>query len=342
MNPLLKPPEPNFDHLISMTDEHGTFEHALFSEPRPEHGYCTDDMARVLVVTTREPDPGRDVRDLAQLSMRFLLAALDAQGKCRNRLSRHGTWEDFPALDDCWGRSIWGLGTAASRSDDQLIRQLSREGLRRALTQRSPWPRAMAFAALGAADVLAAEPDNKPARDLLSDAADAMIAPGRQPGWPWPEPRLTYANAVLTEAMIAAGTALNRPALLRRGLELLDWLLARETRNGHLSVTPVGGSGPKDRGPGFDQQPIEVAALADACARAFDVDGHGRWADGMTTARDWFLGDNDGSVLMWDPGTGGGFDGLHRSGANQNQGTESTLALLSTMQHARRGVRVVR
>ena len=91
MNPLLEAPEPNFDHLISMTDERGTFEHALFSKPRPEHGYCTDDMARVLVVTTREPDPGPDVRDLAQLSMRFLLGALDAQGKCRNRLDRHGT-----------------------------------------------------------------------------------------------------------------------------------------------------------------------------------------------------------------------------------------------------------
>ena len=169
-----------------------------------------------------------------------------------------------------------------------------------------------------------------------------MIAPDHQPGWPWPEPRLTYANAVLTEVMITAGSALDRPALLRRGLELLDWLLARETRNGHLSVTPVGGSGPKDRGPGFDQQPIEVAALADACARAFDVDGHGRWADGMAAARDWFLGDNDGAVLMWDPRTGGGFDGLHRCGANQNQGTESTLALLSTMQHARRCVRALR
>ena len=86
--------------------------------------------------------------------------------------------------------------------------------------------------------------------------------------WPWPEPRLTYANATLPEAMIAAGSALDRPVLLQHGLDLLDWLLARETQQGHLSVTPVGGSGPDDEGPGFDQQPIEVAALADACARA--------------------------------------------------------------------------
>ena len=142
--------------------------------------------------------------------------------------------------------------------------------------------------------------------------------------------------------MIAAGAALDRPELLRRGLELLEWLLARETRRGHLSVTPVGGSGPEDRGPGFDQQPIEVAAVADACARALAVDGDRRWADGITAARNWFLGDNDSRVIMWDPETGGGFDGLQRCGANLNQGTESTLAFVSTMQQARNAARVLR
>ena len=76
MNRLLEAPDPNFDHLISMTDQRGTFEHALFGEPRPEHGYCTDDMARVLVVATREPEPVTEVRDLALLSVRFFSKAL--------------------------------------------------------------------------------------------------------------------------------------------------------------------------------------------------------------------------------------------------------------------------
>ena len=185
------------------------------------------------------------------------------------------------------------------------------------------------------------DPDNASARALLSDAADAMTGLSHHPGWPWPEPRLTYANAVLPEAMIAAGSALDRPVLQRRGLDLLEWLLARETQHGHLSVTPVGGSGREDLGPGFDQQPIEAAALADACARALDVDGDQRWRDGITAATDWFLGGNDGGVLMWDAHTGGGFDGLQRSGANLNQGAESTLAFLSTMQHARRAASVL-
>ena len=39
---------------------------------------------------------------------------------------------------------------------------------------------------------------------------------------------------------------------------------------------------------------------------------------------------------MFDPVTGGGYDGLTREGRNLNQGAESTLAMLSTAQHARR------
>ena len=106
-------PEPDFRHLLHMTDERATFEHALFREPRPEHGYCTDDVARVLVVVAREPSGSSALRDLALQSVRFLHGASDRQGKCRNRMNRRGAWEDRAALNDCWGRRIWGLGTAA-------------------------------------------------------------------------------------------------------------------------------------------------------------------------------------------------------------------------------------
>jgi hypothetical protein len=325
----------NLGHLMSMADEHGVFEHALFSASRPEHGYCSDDMARVLVVTSREQGtPEADY--LAKLSVKFLDDALNSVGRCRNRMNRSGRWQDVATLDDCWGRAIWGLGTAASRTDDHRVRGLALAAIERAMRQRSPWPRSMAFATLGAADLLKADPDNVSARSLLSDAADTMAWSSSHAGWPWPEPRLTYANATLPEAMIAAGWGLDRPALVRHGLELLEWLLGHETYHGHLSVTPVGGAAPEDEVPGFDQQPIEIAALAEACARALDIDGNRLWADGITSATNWFLGDNDGEVPMWDPETGGGFDGLQRSGVNLNQGTESTLAFLSTMQHARR------
>jgi hypothetical protein len=191
----------------------------------------------------------------------------------------------------------------------------------------------MAFAALGAHEVLGVRPRHRIALDLLAAAVEVVgDGAGAQP-WPWPEPRLSYANAVLPDSMMAVGVALGRQDLVDDGLELLAWLLDHEMNDGHLSVTPVRGSGPGDPRPAFDQQPIEVAALADACARAADLSNDDRWSAGIDRAVDWFLGDNDARTAMWDPDTGAGFDGLCADGPNLNQGTESTLALISTLQH---------
>ncbi|MDZ7885446.1 MAG: glycosyltransferase [Mycobacterium sp.] len=332
--------EPTFDHLLALSDHRGTFEHASGAQPRREHGYCTDDMARVLVVTTREPDAGDAVRGLAKVAVRFLDEAQAYLGGCRNRMDQTGRWTDTHAFDDCWGRCLWGLGSAAAHSDNGLIRRLAVIQFERAAHGRSTWPRAMAFAAIGAAELLSVEPGNAAARKLIGDYADGIAAPNGDSAWPWPEARLSYANAVLAEAMIAAGAALDDEALCQCGLDMLGWLIEQETSGGHLSPTPVGGWAAGEPRPGFDQQPIEVSSLADACARAASVDAAAIWPDTVRAAAAWFQGDNDAGALMWDTETGGGFDGLHVDGVNLNQGAESTLALLSTFQQARRFVGV--
>ena len=335
-------PSPKFDHLIELTDLHGTFEHACGAEPRIEHGYCTDDMARVLVVASREPDAGDAVHALARLAVKFLNEAQSFAGGCRNRMDSHGRWTDDFALEDCWGRCLWGLGTAAAHSDVGLVRSLSVVQFDRAAHGRSVWPRAMAFAALGAAELLSIDPDHAAARQLIDDYAAGVAEPNGDRDWPWPEARLTYANALLPEAMIAAGVARDDSALCQHGLDLLEWLIDCETVDGHLSVSPAGGWAAGDSRPAFDQQPIEVATLADACARASDVDASALWPNTVRAAAAWFQGANDVGATMWNPATGGGFDGLQADGININQGAESTLAVLSTFQQARRLVAVSR
>jgi hypothetical protein len=191
----------------------------------------------------------------------------------------------------------------------------------------------MAFAALGATELLAAEPRHPSALRLLTGAVVTIGPVSADRAWPWPEARLSYANAVLPEALIAAGRLLDRPDVLADGLLLLRWLLDLQTIGGHLSPVPVAGTGPSDHAPAFDQQPIEVAALADACARAESTTGDTTWRRGVDLAIEWFTGNNDVGVPMSDPITGGGFDGLTPNGPNLNQGAESTLALITTMQH---------
>lgn len=328
-------PPPSFEHLGRLTDKFGTFEHAELAKPRMEHGYCTDDMARVLVVTSRQPGPELLVDSLARKALKFVVDAQGTDGATRNRMDQRGRWRGDHGVEDCWGRSLWGLGTAAARSPRGSVRHLALVHFERGAQQRSPWPRAMAFAALGAAEVVAAMPGHGSALAVLADAADTVGHRGDGPNWPWPEPRLSYANASLPESMIAAGVALKRKRLVADGLALLEWLLRHETGDGHLSMTPAGGRGPSDPRPAFDQQPIEVAALADACARAATVAPGGPWVAGVELAVAWFLGDNDARALMWDPATGGGYDGLRSDGPNMNQGAESTMAMISTFQQGR-------
>jgi hypothetical protein len=319
-------PSPPFTHLRRLTDAGGLYEHARGTTPRREHGYCVDDVARALVVVCREGGPVQD--ELGEHYLSFVLAAQDEDGRFRNRRGTDLRFHGPPTVEDCWGRALWGLGAAAG--DPRALAAFDR-GAR----WRSPSPRAMAFASLGAAAVLSVHPGHDGALALLSATPAVVGMPGHQAEWPWPQPRLTYANAVLPEALLAVGAALDAAGLVADGLRLLAWLLDAQTHNGHLSLVPAAGRGPFESAPGFDQQPIEAAALADACARAHTLTGQGRWLDGISRTADWFLGANDTARPLYDPVSGGGCDGLERYGRNENQGAESTLALVSTLQHAR-------
>ena len=254
--------KPLFAHLLTLSDGIGIHEHAKHTTPRSEHGYCTDDVARLLVVIAREPHPDHFVQDLGARALRFLEEAQRTDGKIQNRRAVTGRWQGEHTVEDCWGRSIWAFGTAFRETPEAELSGRLLSLFETGAQQRSPWPRAMAFAALGAAEVLRAQPGHLGARSLLDDAVSSVGRPGTDPAWVWPEARLHYANAVFPEVLIGAGRILGRPQVLRDGLSMLRWLLDRETLNGHLSVTPVDGAGPGDVAPGFDQQPIEVAAMA--------------------------------------------------------------------------------
>jgi hypothetical protein len=330
-------PEPPFDHLLRLSDDTGVLEHARGAVPRRRSGYCTDDVARALVVISRQPSPPAELTTLAERCLAFLVHAQAGDGASHNRLGYDRRWEDLPGLGDWWGRSLWGSVTAAARGRSARFRADALTHFETGAACRSTAPRAMAFAALGAAEVLTVRSDHGPARDLLKSAGDAL-SNGGDDAWPWPEPRLGYANAHWADALLAAGSALDDDHLADRGLRLLDWLLDVETAGEHLSLTPVGGWEPGEPRPGFDQQPIEAAALADACGRAFLLTGNIGYVAGVNRAVAWFLGENDTHVPMYDAQTGGGYDGLERDGRNDNQGGESTIALISTLQQ---GIRLI-
>jgi hypothetical protein len=132
--------------------------------------------------------------------------------------------------------------------------------------------------------------------------------------------------------MLAGGQVLGVGDLIESGLEALSWLVEVETRGDHLSFAPVGGWAPDESRPGFDQQPVEAAALSDACERAWLITGDDRWEKTLVLCGEWLQGRNDGNVRMYDPDTGATSDGLMATGTNSNSGAESTIAGLAVLQ----------
>jgi len=317
---------PAFDHMLALTGPHGLYEHARYGEPRPSHGYTTDDNARALVVLSRAETAGIDHPEIDPY-LEFVLAA-EVPGGWRNRMSAAGEWTELRGSDACHGRAIWGLGeTLASGNTDERVIDAIRTAV---ISFESTYPRSLAYATFGAAAALETGLLDDLMEDFLVSVSRRLPRPGSTP-WPWPEPRLTYDNARLPEALIVSGNSLDDDRMMDDGLQLLSWLIGTETGDEGFSYTPVGGRARDDTRPGFDQQPVETWAMADACYAAQTVEPHIGWARCLELAADWLAGANDVGVSVYDPRSGAGFDGLEQDGVNQNRGAESTLAALGTL-----------
>jgi hypothetical protein len=181
--------------------------------------------------------------------------------------------------------------------------------------------------------MLLAVPDHAAATALLVRTS-GVIADTARGRVPWPETRLTYDNARLPEALLAAGALLDDGRLISIGLRLLEWLLRVETNGDHFSFVPSTGWTPGEPRPAFDQQPIEAAAMADACGRAWRLTGDPVWRVRTIGSAQWLMGRNDTGRVLYDRETGGTCDGLMEDSANENQGAESTLAGIAALQSA--------
>jgi hypothetical protein len=311
------------DHLRALTGRFGLFEHARQDVPRVSHGYTTDDNARALAVLG---DAGLGTSDQAERYLRFVLWAR-VPGGWHNRLSPNGAWLDDRGSDDAHGRALWGLGTLiAAGVTDREVESVFLSGLDLATSH----PRANCYAVIGATAALRTGSFTAELERFIDRVANRLPRRSAR-GWAWPEPRLTYDNARLPQALILAGAALGDDGMTEHGLSLLAWLIDTERGRRGFSFTPVGGKGPGESGPAFDQQPIEAWGMADAALAAAAADPGGPWLEAVADAAAWFLGRNDVGVALYDRSTGGGFDGLEAAGVNRNRGAESTLAALAAL-----------
>jgi glycosyltransferase involved in cell wall biosynthesis len=341
-------PAIKLDHLHRMTDNTGIVEHAVFVIPNYPEGYSTDDNARALIVAILAEEFGSSTRagavDLASRYLAFLWLALDPVTKrFRNLLSYEHYWQEPEGSEDSHGRALWGLGTVLGRSHDAGWRGAAGRMFELAVPASTDFksPRACAFALLGLQEYLDSFPGDRAALNASDTLANRLLTAyrtHRTDDWKWFENSLSYSNARLSQALIRAGMRVPNEEMVSAGLESLDWLVGIQRHvKGHF--VPIGSEGFYSRTTEkarFDQQPIEACAVVSGCLQAYRATGQARWRKEAWTAFNWFLGDNDLQIALYDPITGGCRDGLHPDRANENQGAESTLSFLMALLEMRK------
>jgi glycosyltransferase involved in cell wall biosynthesis len=333
-------PPLKLDHLLRLTDDTGITQHAVISVPNRREGYCTDDNARALLLTTLlGATPERRSLGVVRLGstyLAFLWQAFDQNSKrMRNFLSYDRRWAETVGSEECHGRSLWALGAVMSRSADAGLRDCARQLFESAVTTAETFEssRAWSYAILGIDEHFAGANEIPEATRIHHVLAERLLSLYRchaSAVWPWFEEALTYFNAVLPHALVAAGTSMHRDDMVETGVTALDWLVRLQRGEGGC-FSPIGNRGFYHRGmekAHFDQQPIEAKSLALACIKVHRVIGDDRWQREAMWAFDWFLGRNILGLSLYDHESGGCRDGLHALGANENQGAESTLAFL--------------
>ncbi len=332
-------PRARGSHLLTLVDDVGIVQHADGVIPARVSGYCVDDVARLAIVALglRRTTDSEDYNRMLARSLSFLRHAWDPSRRgMHNFLSYDRRWLDDPHGGDHLGRAAWALGEVIGAGLPAAVREPSINLLREMLPalEEQRWARTIAFAILG---IARADPSavGEDATALLRRLAQRLADQQRTnagPDWLWAENILTYDDARLPQALIAAGTRLGDDGLRNEGLRALDWYAAQCDGDGSF-VRHVGhlwrrrGTPPPGAG---DEQPLNAAALVEAHVEAYlaGEEAHGRHA---VRAFEWFMGRNRLGLPVYDFATGGCHDGLGETTVNGNQGAESTLAYLQAL-----------
>lgn len=334
-------PEINLGHLRIMTDDTGILQHARYCVPDRRHGYCLDDNARALIVACIYYSLHREIAILPMLQtyLSFIHFSFDPNnGRFRNFMSYERQWLEPAGSEDSHGRALWALGTAVKYAPNDSVRRMAMllflEGL--PAVEKFTSPRAWSFVIVGLHAYLEKYSGDATARSIRGMLAEKLFALFKMNGnaeWPWCEDRITYANARLPHALILAGQWIPHPEMFAVGRRVLKWLLDIQTAEaGHISIKGnAEWCGREGQESNFDQQPIEVMGLIDACLELHVATGDKRWRQEAERCLGWYLGRNDLNAQIYDFETGGCRDGLEPDGVNANQGAESTLSWLISL-----------
>lgn len=316
-------------YLEALMGPLGLFQHAAKTIPRLEEGYCTDDNARLLQLLGELGEES----DMYLKAWQFVREAQTPDGSFRNFRATDGTWLDAHGTEDTLARVARSLTSVMAHDSNRERQLLAQDMLEKLLPhlQRLTASRAVAESviALTATPAALASPASQATSQALWRRLRDSWPTSVTSDWPWPEPHLTYANALLPHGLLAGAMAFpNDGEAAMPALHSSAEFLIKETIKSGLFI-PIGNRGWYVRGQEravYDQQPIEAHTMFDFLLAYGPHAREDLSVEDITAPYLWFHGRNSQGVRMANPADGSAFDGLNTEGPNPNQGAESQLA----------------
>ncbi len=333
-------PKIKLDHLREMTTEVGIIQFSRLNQPDPESGYTLDDNARALIATCMYYQQTLDNSVLHDMHtyLRFIAFCQQPEGDFLNYVNcdeRFCQKNQTTNLSDSNGRAIWALGYLISMErllpEEYGALAFSVFSKAHRKIREASSPRSIAFAIKGLYYCNLDQPSIERSNtiQLLAERLVEAYRKESEHTWHWFEPYMTYANAVLPEALLCAWQDQGNSTYKRIAQESFDFLLSKTFTENELRVISNQGwfHKGKERN-SYGEQPIDVAYTVIALSRFYSVFREERYHHQCSIAFEWFLGRNQLLQTIYNPVTGGCFDGLEETQVNLNQGAESTVSYL--------------
>lgn len=333
-------PAINLSHLKAMTTDVGLIQFSKINQPDLSSGYTLDDNARALIVSCMYLKSSGDKTCIKEIRkyLAFVCYCQQTDGHFLNYVDKNKQFtnqNDDVNLDDSNGRAVWALGYLMSLKS-MLPKEIVLEAettLQRSLNGISniKSTRAMAFAIKGIFyyHKIVKSAENAALVKTFADRMVQMYKHESSTNWQWFEGYLTYANSVLPEAMLCAWLMTNDPTYKDIAKSSLGFLLTYTFNEAGINVISNKKWLQKGQERGhFGEQPIDVAYTIMTLELFYDVFHDADYKEKIQIAFDWFLGNNRLKQTVYNPCTGGCYDGMEETHVNLNQGAESTVSYL--------------
>lgn len=333
-------PTVSLEHVKKMTTKVGMIQFSKINQPDIDSGYTLDDNARALIVVCMHHELTGDEDDVKyiQIYLNFIQHCQQPDGDFLNYVDSERQFTEqnnVTNLADANGRAIWALGYVISRNASLPVDcvVIAEEIMERAMPRIEliHSTRAMAFAIKGLyyGNLTKKSPPQTTLIKVLANRLLQMYRHEAGQDWQWYESYLTYANSVLSEAMLCAWLETGDLAYKNAAQASFDFLLSLTFTESAIKVISNRSWLHKGRESArHGEQPIDVAYTILALSRFYHAFKEPSYAHKITFAFNWFLGNNHLHQIIYNPCTGGCYDGLEETHVNLNQGAESTLSYL--------------